>query len=256
MLRIFARRRPPRRLMRKRAMPSFTTIQERHTVIVSTAEIELAFSLDDGGLRMLRRAGGPNVIGYGEGRASVDVHVGVGAEWLADRTFVRYLAHTVEERDGGVELVIVIGIGPLKVYDRYRITGTLLARRITVQNVSEDELLLRRVRLALRWARVGTLEICRFDAPGNHVRPRVPLQVAAAQRFDVPPRRFFAPGLREGRALEPAPTQSPGLLALYDHETDETLFCWYYSPVEVALPQVEGNGEAVTLLHQVEIGRA
>src|SRR5436305_141959 len=122
MLRIFARRRPPRRLMRKRAMPSFTTIQERHTVIVSTAEIELAFSLDDGGLRMLRRAGGPNVIGYGE-----------------------------------------------------------------------------------------------------------------------------------GRALEPAPTQSPGLLALYDHETDETLFCWYYSPVEVALPQVEGNGEAVTLLHQVEL---
>lgn len=234
-------------------MPSFTTSQDRHIVNVSMPEIELAFSLDDGGLRVLQRVGGPNVIGYGVECPSIDVHLGAETTWLADRVFVRYLSHTIDERDDGVELVIVIGIGPLKVYDRYRITGTLLSRRVSVENVGEDEVWLRGVRLALRWARVGSLETCRFDAPGNNVRPRVSLQVAAAQRGDVLPRRFFAPGLREGRALEPAPTQGPGLMALHDPETDETLLCWYYSAVEPALPQVEGNDGAVTLLHQIPL---
>jgi hypothetical protein len=101
--------------------------------------------------------------------------------------------------------------------------------------------------------RVGPPELCRFEAPGNNVRPHVPLQVAAAQRRGVLPRRFFAPGLREGRAIEAAPTQGPGLLAVYDSENDETLLCWYYSQVEAALPQVEGNDTAATLIHQIEL---
>ena len=231
-------------------MPSFTTSQDRYTVTVQAPEVELAFSLDDGGLRVLRRIDGPNLVGYGEARPSIDVQLG-GRGWLAERVFVRYLRHTVEERENALEVVIIIGIGPLIVYDRYRITGTLIARRVSVENVSEDEVQLCGVRLALPWARAGDLETGRFEAPGNNVRPRVALRVAAAQRRDVLPRRFFAPGLREGRALEPAPTQGPGLLAVYDPLTHEALLCWYYSPVEPALPQVEGNDQAVTLIHEI-----
>src|SRR5262245_17134811 len=234
-------------------MASFTVTQEHQTVVVHTPEIELAFSLDDGGLRMLRRSGGPNVVGYGDARASVDVNLGAGSAWLADWVFVRYLSHAIDEREGAVELVIVIGVGPLKVYDRYRITGTLIARRVSVENVGEDEVRLQGVRLALPWARVGALDTCRFDAPGTSVRPHVPLDVAAAQRLDVLPRRFFAPGLRYGRALERAPTQATGLLALHDPQTDEALLCWYYSTVESALPLVEGNDQAATLMHEIAV---
>jgi hypothetical protein len=232
---------------------SFTTNQHQRIVTVQTPDIAIEFSMDDGGLRSLRRANGPNLLGYGQPRPSVDVQLGLASEWLAERMFVRYLRHTVEERDGAVELVIVIGVGPLIVYDRYHITGTLIARRVSVVNVGEDELQLHAVRLSLPWVRVGPLELCRFEAPGNNVRPHVPLQVAAALRRDVLPRRFFAPGLREGRALEPAPTQGPGLLALYDSESDETLLCWYYGQDESALPQVEGNDTALTLTHQIEL---
>src|SRR5262245_37658880 len=121
------------------AMP-FTTSEQRRIIAVQTPDIEMEFSLDDGGLRSLRRAGGPNVLGYGAPRPSVDVQLGVAGEWLADRIFVRYLRHTIEERDGAVELAIVIGVGPLIVYDRYRITGTLIARRVSVVNVGEDEI--------------------------------------------------------------------------------------------------------------------
>jgi starch synthase (maltosyl-transferring) len=233
-------------------MPLFTRRQDRLIVTVNTPEIELSFSLEDGGLRSLRRIGGPNVIGYGNPRPSIDVRLD-DRDWLADHAFVRYLSHTIDEREGAVELVILIGIGPLRMYDRYRITGTLIARRITVENVGEDERRLCGVRLVLPWARVGTLDGCRFDSPGNSVRPRVPFQVAAAQRYGVLPRRFFAPGLREERAMEPAPTRGAGLMALHNPETDEGLLCWYHSMVEEALPQVEGNGTAVTLIHQIEL---
>ncbi len=233
-------------------MPSFTTSQNYELVTVTTTELTLAFSRDDGGLRILQRAGGPNVLGYGVARATIDVQLD-DRGWLADRIFIRYLNHFVDQRDDAIELVIVIGVGPLKVYDRYRITGTLIARRMSVENVGEDEVRLQGVRLVLPWARVGALETCRFDAPGTSVRPHVLLAVAAAQRLDVQPRRFFAPGLRDGRAMERAPTQATGLLALHDSQTDEALLCWYYSAVESALPLVEGNDQAVTLAHEIGV---
>jgi hypothetical protein len=233
-------------------MPSFTVSQNHALVTLTTPEITLAFSRDDGGLRVLQRADGPNVLGYGVDRAAIDVQLDRRG-WLADRIFIRYLNHFIDQRDDAIELVIVIGVGPLKVYDRYRITGSLIARRISVENVGEDEVRLEGVRLALPWARVGALETCRFDAPGTSVRPHVPLAVAAAQRLDVLPRRFFAPGLRDGRALERAPTQATGLLALHDPQTDQALLCWYYSTVESALPLVEGNDQAVTLAHEIAV---
>lgn len=234
-------------------MPLFTTVQSRTDVQLCTPELELSFSLDDGGLVSLNLPGRPNVLGHGVRRPSIDIQAGVDGAWLAERVFVRYLRHMVDERDGAVELTIVIGIGPLMVYDRLRITGTLIARRVSVQNVSEDEISLRAVRMALPWARVGDLETCRFEAPGNSVRPHVPMIVAAQQRRGVLPRRFFAPGLRENRALEPTPSIGPGLMALHDAHVNEALVCWYHSDVEPALPQIEGNDVAVTLLHEVEL---
>src|SRR5512138_2775055 len=99
----------------------FTTSEKRRHITVQTPDIAIEFSTDDGGLRSLRRAGGPDLIGYGEPRPSIDVQLGVAGEWLAERMFVRYLRHTLDERDGAVELVIVIGTGPLIVYYRYRI---------------------------------------------------------------------------------------------------------------------------------------
>ncbi|HWQ14532.1 MAG TPA: alpha-amylase family glycosyl hydrolase [Roseiflexaceae bacterium] len=231
---------------------AFTVSQTRELLTVRTPEVELGFSCDDGGLRVLRHGGGPNLAGHGEPRPSVDICVG-GKGWLAERVFVRYLSYTVEERDGAVEVVVVIGIGALKVFDRYRVTGSLITRRVSVENVGEDEVQLCGVRMMLPWLRVGPPESCCFDAPGNSVRPRVPLAVAADQRPGVLPRRFFAPGLRQQRALEPAPTIAAGLMALHDAGGDGALLCWYHSAVEPALPQVEGNGQAVTLSHVVEV---
>lgn len=233
-------------------MAYVTISQDQLTVTVRAPEIELAFSLENGGLRGLRRLDGPNVVGYGEPRPSIDVRIN-DADWLASRSFVRYLNHWVDERDGGIEVVILIGIGPLVVHDRYRITGTLIARRATVENVGEDNLRLWGVRLELPWARVGAPDTCRFDAPGNSVRPRVPLFVVANQRRNVLPRRFFAPGLRDGRAIELAPTHGTGLMALHSSETEDTLLCWYYSGTEPAQPMVEGNESAVTLIHQIDL---
>ncbi|GAB4207201.1 MAG: alpha-amylase family glycosyl hydrolase [Roseiflexaceae bacterium] len=234
-------------------MPDFTTSQDRHTITVTTPELELAFSRDDGGLRVLRRIGGPNVLGHGQAIPAIDVQVGIEGVWLADRVFVRYLGHSVDERDGAIEIVIVIGIGPLMLYDRYRVTGALIARRVSVKNVSEDEIQLRRVRMALPWVRLGEQETCRFEAPGNSARPAVPITVAAAQRRGVLPRQFFAAGLRDGRALELAPAQAPGLMALHDPPTQLSLLCWYYSEVEPAQPMLEGNDRAVTLIHELEL---
>lgn len=234
-------------------MPAFTTAQDRSTITVTTAEIELAFSRDDGGLRALRRRDGPNVLGYGAPVPAIDVQVGIEEIWLAERVFVRYLSHSIDEREGAVELVIVIGVGPLMLYDRYRITGTMIARRISIKNVSEDEILLRRVRMTVPWVRVGDAESCRFDAPGNSARPHVPLRVAAALRRGVLPRQFFTAGLRDGRALELAPVQASGLMALYDQHSHNALLCWYYSEVEPAQPALEGNDQAVTLIHDLEL---
>src|SRR5262245_40792525 len=49
------------------AMP-FTTSEQHRVVAVRTPEIAIEFSMDDGGLRSLRRIGGPNMIGHGQPR--------------------------------------------------------------------------------------------------------------------------------------------------------------------------------------------
>lgn len=222
-------------------MASFSTKHERDSVTITTQELALAFSREDGGLRELRRAGGTNTIGFGTPMPTVDVELH-DRGWLANQSFVRYLRHTVEQSDG-TELTITIGIGPLIVRDSYRITGTLLARRVTLCNAGEDALHLRGVRLLLPWACVGTLDSCRFDAPGNRARPHAPLAVVAQRGPSAPTAPQF----------ERAPTEGPGVLMLHDPASEETLACWYFSAVGTAMPQVQGNGRALTLSHEVEL---
>ena len=79
-------------------MPSFTTSQNHELVTVATGELTLAFSRDDGGLRVLQRSGGPNVLGYGAPCASIDVQLD-DRGWLANRIFIRYLNHVKASRD-------------------------------------------------------------------------------------------------------------------------------------------------------------
>jgi starch synthase (maltosyl-transferring) len=229
---------------------AFTHTQTRERFVVTCDELAIGFSRDDGGLRTLRRAGGPELAGHGDARPSLDVALR-DRGWLGERTLVRYLSHQVEEHADGVEIKVVIGLGPLIVEDRYVVTGTLVTRRLRVRNIGEDEVALVGVRLALPWIVVGP--DARFEAPGNSVRPRVAAEVAADQRPGVLPRRFFAPGLRGGSAFERAPISAAGLLALHEPVGGETLLCWYGGGAEPALPEVSGNGAAVTVGHQVEI---
>jgi len=67
-------------------MSSFTTSQNHALVTVATSEITLAFSRDDGGLRVLQRVGGPNVLGYGVARATIDVQLD-DRGWLTGSSF-------------------------------------------------------------------------------------------------------------------------------------------------------------------------
>lgn len=232
-------------------MPKITVTESTQVLTFRTAEVELSIAKDDGGLRSLRRVGGPNLIGHGDHQAAVDIKVGSDSTWLANRVFVRYLRYSTVEHGDSVEVIIVIGIGPLMISDTFQITGTLIARSIRVQNVSEDQIRLRGLRLEIPWARIGETDTCQFAAPGNSVRARLPLAVAAAQRRGVLPRRFFAPGLRYGRTIEPAPVAGPGLLVLHEPHSGETLLCWYSSADSIATPQIEGNGVAITLIHDV-----
>jgi starch synthase (maltosyl-transferring) len=221
-------------------------------ITIQSAAIELAFSRSDGGLRALRYRGGPSLIGYGEPRGSIDVQLGDGS-WMAERAFVRYLRHTQYEANGATQIQIVIGLGPLVVYDSYQIRGDLIMRRVRVQNVGDDPLQLRGVRLALPWARIGTPASCRFEAPGSSVRPRISLATAAEQRLDILPRRFFAPGLRDLRAIEPAPLFTAGLMILYCEESSASIACWYQGETEPALAQIDGRDGAVTIQHEVGV---
>lgn len=243
-------------------MPTVTTNETFRHLTVRVDDLELRWSREEGALCGLRLRDGEQLIGHGPTSPTVDIAIAGPDRWRANYAFVRYLNHKIETFEDAVEIVIVIGIGPLKLYDTYRITGDLIARSVTVENVGLDEVQLWGVRMILPDACVGDAATCRFEAPGNSVRPRVPLDVAADQKPGVLPRRFFAPGLRENRAIESAPSQGPGLLALHAGNHDETLLCWYYSDVEPALPYIEGNKAngnpspnqlAVSLAHEVKL---
>lgn len=234
----------------------FELIETGSEVRLRTGDLELGWSRESGAMVVMARRGGPNVLGHGPARPGLDVALGAPGGWTAARSFVRYLSHRAGPAADGVEVVVSVGLGPLKIRDRYTVRGAAVERRAELEHVGPDEQRLFGVRLLLPNARVGNPQACRLEAPGNSVRPRVALAVAAAQRRDVLPRRFFAPGVRGGGALEPAPTQGPGLLALHGGPPQQTLLCWYDSAADAALPFVEGAEgwpDAVSLAHEVAL---
>ncbi|HMQ30677.1 MAG TPA: alpha-amylase family glycosyl hydrolase [Chloroflexaceae bacterium] len=229
-------------------------IETASEVRLRTAQLELGWSRESGALVVLARPGGPNLLGHGPPRPGLDIALGDPGGWTASCSFARYLSHRCAERADAVELTVSVGLGPLRVRDRYTVRGLMVERAAELENVGLDDLRLFGLRLVLPNARVGNAQTCRLDAPANSVRPRVPLAVAAAQRRDVLPRRFFAPGVRGGGALEPAPAQGPGLLALHGGPPEQTLLCWYEAAGAAALPYVEGADgwlDAVSLAHEV-----
>jgi len=230
-------------------MATFTLRSTRHALIVTLAELELEFSLDDGGLRALRRPGGPDVVGRGAPRTGVDVSL-AETGWLTQRSFARYLNHFLYDIPGGVEIVIVVGLGPLKIYDRYRVVGSFITRRISIENTGDDELALCGVRLAISGACVGMPERCRFEAPANVIRPRLPI---ARLRGDPHHRHWSDTSALEIPAFALAPADAPGLLALHNDMVGETLACWYEDPSNPARPRVESDGNSVTLFHDIRI---
>ena len=226
----------------------YTTTAPDH-VFLQTAELEVAWSSDHGGLTLLRRRNGPQVAGHGT--ALGGVAIALAGRWHDQ---ARYLRHTVDERADGVTVIITLGVGPLLVQDRWWITGTLIQRRVVIQNVGEDEVQLTGVRVSIPHARIGVLESCRFSAPSTVIRPHVPLAVAARQRIDThhaDPE--FTPHTRWGELFEEAPDQGPGLLVVHAPPTDDALLCWFFSRTESSRPLIDGNDQAVTLLHQIAV---
>lgn len=219
-------------------------------LVISAGTVVLTFSRVHGGLVALAIADGTRFSASDTVSPALDVCLG-DRGWLCERTFSRYLGHHVHSNDGGTTVAIMIGLGPLRITDRYTVTGTLIARSIEVENVSDDDHRLLGVRLSIVGLSVGGRISGIFDAPGNSVRPRVPLAIAAAQRRDVLPRRFFAPGLRAGRAFEPYPVVGEGLLALHSEDDRVALLCWYESPDDLALPQLAGDDLTLIFEHEV-----
>lgn len=231
-------------------MPPYTVHTDSDRLTVRTAELELIFSLDDGGLRGLNRPGAPSLLGYGTPLPTLDVCL-VDKGWLAERMFVRHLHSDVSEDADSVIVTITSGIGPLIAHDVYRLLGTQVLRSLSLTNVAEDPVRLQAIRMIMPWLRIGDPHQCLFEAPGNQARPRVPLDIAAAQRIGILPRRFFAPGLRDGHAIEIAPTNGCGVLALHNLAINETLVCWFAGRIAPARPLLHGNDTAVSFLHEV-----
>jgi glycosidase len=219
--------------------------------IVHTAEIELGFSRESGMLTVLRRPDGVNYLNIGGVAPSLDVQL--TGSWLGETAFPRYLSHTLSELGGAVALTINVGLGMLRISDTFRITGTLVARSVAVTNTGTVEQQVHWVRLSLPLARVGSLSEGRFEAPSNSFRPRLAVETVSRMRRDVLPTRDLAPAVRRGRPFENAPDRGPGLLALHSTSEAENLLCWYWSREQTAWPDVDGNDQALTIGHELEI---
>lgn len=232
---------------------SYELYEQSDQIILRTDTYELGWSTENGALVRLQQHDGPNVLGFGPVIAGIDIALGGATNWITAQTFTRYIWHRLSMQEHRPVMTIIIGLGPLKLFDHYRIDGEVIERWIEIENVSGDDLRLYGVRMIVPNVRVGDPNRCTFDAPGNSVRPRTPLTIAAGQDRNVLPRRFFAPGLRGGSAFEPSPTQGAGVMALYDNDVPLTFLCWYIGDDEAALPYVMGNGTTVSLAYEVAV---
>lgn len=224
---------------------------EYDRISYQTPYLAIGFSRSDGSLCQLHRIGGVNILGYGRAIPGVDVALGEYG-WLSEYTFARYLGHSWVCDGDDADLTIAIGLGPLKINDSYRIHKLSIVREVYLENVGLEQQVIHGVRLSIPWVRISKLHDCLCEVPGASVRPRVALEIAAEQRPTILPRRFFAPGLRDGRAIEATSTHTPGVLVVRNKISHEQLMCWFIDEDHAALPEIEGNDTAVTLHHTVE----
>lgn len=224
--------------------------QHEH-ITYHTPCLTIAFSRGDGSLCQLQRVGGENILGHGIAIPGVDVALGEYG-WLSDYTFARYLSHSWVSDGDQADLMIMTGLGPLKISDIYHIHKYSIIREVCLENVGLEPVPIHGVRLSIPWIRIAKLQDCVCEVPGSSVRPRASLVTAAEQRPNILPRRFFAPGLRDGRAIEAASTNTPGIMAVRNRVTHETLVCWFINEDHAVLPEIEGNDTAVSFHYTVE----
>lgn len=201
------------------------------------ANYRLAFDTASGVLVYLTRGDSSNALGHGQMPTSA-IEVTLG--WQPTGAMPAYAGHKQTDDT----LALTVTLDSLQLTDTYQATGGLLERRITVTNTSAQEVQLTGLRLALGGVALGDPGDCRFEAPGNVIRPRLPLARAASQPVDGPYEEYFAPAahLRWGSALADAPDVGPGLLIVHNPAVEWSLLTWYVSEVETAAPFVTGDG--------------
>ena len=215
--------------------------------VVRRGDVRLSFSATDGSLVGLGWGDSPTKwAGHGERTMVVDACL-KGRGWVSRLS----QAELVDINENGSQVTVVVRCGPILLEDIYVVDGGLIARRLRVTNQGTEEAQLEKVLLAVPWVRIGEVSDCRFEAPGNTTRPRLPLRAAAKQMARGPTDTAFAPGVRWGCRFETAPDAGPGLLAVHNKRRGESLLVWYYSEIEAGWPEIDGNGEAVSLMHYV-----
>jgi len=182
--------------------------------------------------------------GHGDRTTGVDACL-KGRGWVSSL----FKAELIDINENGSQVTVVVRCGPILLEDIYVVDGRLIERRVRVTNEGVVEAQLEKVLLAVPWVKIGELNDCRFEAPGNTTRPRIPLRVAAKQRAGGQTDTAFAPGVRWGCRFETAPDAGPGLLAVHNQRRGESLLVWYYSEIESGWPEINGNGVAVSLMH-------
>jgi starch synthase (maltosyl-transferring) len=209
----------------------------RYTLTVDTAT---------GGLIGLHLDEGPDALGAANGAALLGAalaHSPLEAE-------ARYETHHTDENS----LTITARLGPLRVHTRYVEAGGLIERSVTVENASGEQIQLTGVRLGLGGVQIGGAADCRFEAPANVIRPRLPLR--AAIEGPIPPvgrparpGMAFAPGQehRFGQAFGNAPDVGPGLIIVHNAALEWSLLTWYVSDVEAATPWAGGRDKRLML---------
>lgn len=220
------------------------------TSFVTLGSYEIGVHTEIGAIASLRREGGPQCVGHVEPVVSLLADV----QWKPLTDAPVYRGHVVE----GDTLSIQVKVGPLTLFDQYRVVGELLERRVLVRNSSQEEVQLTGVRMALGGIAVGDPAQCLFEAPGNTIRARAPLSVAASQpvkplvlkaQYAEPPETMFAPGarVRWNRAFADAPDVAPGLLIVHNPQVRWSLITWYFSNTEPGTPWTTGDGVHATL---------
>ncbi len=236
-------------------------------ILLTTDSLTLGVNRQSGALAHLSRPGGESVVGRGGVAAALDARL--DGRWLGGPT--RYLAHAVEETDGGVALTVTVGLAPvpeapapagqagLTMTDRFHLVGSLVERTVRVSLPAESAgapAQLDGVRLLVPGAAIGPAGDCRFEAPACAVRPRLPLSVAARQTLDRPGADpEFAPGARSRwfTAISDCPDVTPGLMIVHNPSPGQSLLVWYVSRVEAATALVTGDGRLADLVHQIAL---